>query len=165
MLSETLTCLSGRRPTQGVSQRFVNRSWMHTVLGKYRLLQGLELLWLHLPLLTMLQAVVVSKQSLENWLARNQTHLPRANDEDDGAPEELSISDILCEHGALDPSRASNMKCINEVSAAFARRYCKLDKKGQGAYDKILASGCNLAPLLHTDNVCSICVTQTYQGP
>jgi hypothetical protein len=118
-----------------------------------------------LPLLTMLQAVVVSKQSLENWLARNQTHLPRTNDEEDGAPEELSISDILCEHGALDPSKASKMKCIDEVSATFALRYPKLDQEEQGAYDKILASGCNFASLLHTENVCSICVTQTYQGP
>ena len=34
----------------------------------------------------------------------------------------------------------------------------------QGAYDGIVATGCNPAPLLYTENVCLICVTQTYQG-
>ena len=77
----------------------------------------------------MLQAVVVSKRGLENWLARNQTWLPQPSDEDPGVPEEISISDILCDHGALDPSKASNMKCINEVRAESAVRYHKLDCK------------------------------------
>lgn len=77
----------------------------------------------------MLQSVVVSKQGLENWLARNQTRLPQPNGEDGGAPEDIYISDILCEHGALDPSKASNMKCINEVGAESAVGYRKLDRK------------------------------------
>ncbi|KAF9647555.1 cysteine proteinase [Thelephora ganbajun] len=92
------------------------------------------------------KAVVVSKQGLEKWLARNQTHPPQLNDEDAGVLEEISISDILCEHGVLDSSKASHMKCINE-----------------GAYEKILATGCKFTPLLYTNNVCLICVTQTYQ--
>ena len=72
---------------------------------------------------------MVSKQGLENWLARNQTFLPQSNDEGTGATEEISISDILCEHDALDPSKASNMKCINEVSAEPAVRCRKLDRE------------------------------------
>lgn len=91
--------------------------------------KGPELLRLRLPSLTALQAVVVSKQSLEKWLARNQTCLPQPTGEDVGALEEISISDILCEHGALDPSQASSMKCINRVSARLAVRDSKLDHK------------------------------------
>ena len=72
---------------------------------------------------------MVSKRGLEKWLARNQTHLPQLNDEDAGVPEEISISDILCEHGALDPPQASRMKCINEVSAEFTAGASKLDRK------------------------------------
>jgi hypothetical protein len=72
---------------------------------------------------------VVSKQGLENWLASNQTYLPQSNDEDTGVPEETPISDTLCEHGALDPSKASNMKCINEVSPEPTAGYRKLDRK------------------------------------
>lgn len=71
---------------------------------------------------------MASKQSLEKWLARNQTHLPQP-DEEEEAPEEISLSDILCEHDALDPSKASRMKCINEVSAESATRIRKLDRK------------------------------------
>ena len=75
-----------------------------------------------LPLLTVLQAVVVSKQSLEGWLARNQTHLPQPDEGEGEALEEISASDILCEHDALDPSKASRMKCINEASAESAAK-------------------------------------------
>ena len=72
---------------------------------------------------------MVNKQGLEKWLARNQTHLPQPNDEDGGVPEEISISDVLCEHEALDPSKAGRMKCINEVSADSAARTSKLYHK------------------------------------
>ena len=78
----------------------------------------------------MLQAVVVSKRSLEEWLARNQTHLPQPNDEA-GVPEEISTSAILCEHGALDPAQADRMKCINEVSAESAAKVSKLNRKAR----------------------------------
>lgn len=98
---------------------------MFTARGKCHLLQRSEILRLCLPSLTFSQAVVVSKQSLENWLARNQTHLSKPNEESVGVPEEISMSDILCEHGALDPSKASDMKCINEVSAEFTTKYGK----------------------------------------
>lgn len=94
---------------------------MFTVHGKHHLLQRSEFLQLQPLSLTVLQAVVVSKQGLENWLVRNQTRLPKPNEEE-GVPEEISIPDILCEHGALDPSKAGNMKCINEVSAQLAVR-------------------------------------------
>lgn len=72
---------------------------------------------------------MVSKQSLENWLARNQTHLPPPGGEEVGAPEEISVSDILCEHGALDPSQAGRMKCINEVSTESIIGARKLNSK------------------------------------
>lgn len=72
---------------------------------------------------------MVSKHGLEKWLARHQTRLPQPDDENPGVPEEVSISDILCEHGALDPSKASDMKCINEVSAQYIIGYCELDLK------------------------------------
>jgi hypothetical protein len=91
--------------------------------------KGAELLQFCLSSLTVLQAVVVSRQSLEKWLARNQTCLPQPIDEDAGVLEEISISDILCEHGALDPSQASSMKCINGVSVESAARDSKLDRK------------------------------------
>ena len=59
----------------------------------------------------------MSKQGLEHWLNRYQTHLPK--DEDAEVPGEIPISDILCEHGVLDPSKSSHMKCINEVRDNF----------------------------------------------
>ena len=71
----------------------------------------------------------MSKLGLEDWLARNQTRPPQPNDEDGGVGEEISISDILCEHAALDPSKASDMKCINEVRAEPVVRYRELDDK------------------------------------
>jgi hypothetical protein len=70
---------------------------------------------------------VVSKQSLEEWLARNQTHLPQPNDEAE-VPEEISTSAILCEHGALDPAQAGRMKCINEVSVESVARASELNR-------------------------------------
>lgn len=98
-------------------------------MGRITSCKGLELLRLCLPSLTMLQAVIVSKQGLEKWLARNQTYLPQPTNEDAGVLEEISVSDILCVHGGLDPSQASQMKCINEVSVGTATRSGKLDRK------------------------------------
>lgn len=72
---------------------------------------------------------MVSKQSLEEWLARNQTHLPPPDDEESGAPEEISVSDILCEHDGLDPSKASRMKCINEVGPGSVAKASKPNSK------------------------------------
>jgi len=83
--------------------------------------KGPGLLCLHLPSLNVLQAVVVSRQGLEKWLARNQTHLPQPN-EDMEVLEEICVLDILCEHSALDPSKANRMKCINEVSVESIAR-------------------------------------------
>lgn len=102
---------------------------MFTVHGKHHPLRRSEFPRLYLPSLNILQAVVVSKQGLENWLARNQTRLPQSNDEGAEVPEEIPISDITCEHGALDPSKASSMKCVNEVSADSTVRYHKSDHK------------------------------------
>jgi len=129
ILSELLTCFTDKRLSWSVSPRSGNKSWIFTVHGKRHPLQRSGTPRLCLPSLTALQAVVVSKQSLEKWLARNQTCLPQPTGEDVGALEEISISDILCEHGALDPSQASSMKCINEVSVEFAVRDSKLDRK------------------------------------
>ena len=89
----------------------IYRSWETSSPTKVRNSFGLCL-----PSLIVLQAVVVSRQGLEKWLARNQTYLPQPTDKEIEVLEEISISDVLCEHGALDPSQASSMKCINGVS-------------------------------------------------
>lgn len=78
----------------------------------------------------------MSKQSLEKWLSRNQTHLPQPDNEEGEAPEEISVSDILCEHDALDPLKAGRMKCINEVSAESAARTRKLDRQIRGPTER-----------------------------
>ena len=127
MFGETLTYLTGRRPIWSDSPRFGNKSRMFTVRGKYHLPQRSGTSLTFPPSLIILQAVVVSKQSLESWLACNQSYLPQPNDDDAGVREEISVSDILCEHGALDPSQASRMKCINEAGAKSAARVGKLN--------------------------------------
>lgn len=100
-------------------------------LGGFIHCTGLKSIWLYLSSLTLLQAIVVSKQSLESWLARNQTHLPQPNEEEEEeeVPEEISISDIVCKHDALDPSKAGRMKCINEVSADPAAMASKFNRR------------------------------------
>lgn len=102
---------------------------MFTVRGRYHLPQRSEVSLTFSPPLTVFQAVVASKQSLESWLVRNQTHLPQPNEEEAGVLEEISVSDILCEHSSLDPSQASRMKCINEVSAESVARVDQLNNK------------------------------------
>ena len=98
-------------------------------MGSVTFCKGLDLFSLCLLSLITFQAVVVNKHGLEKWLTRNQTHLPQPSDEDGGVPEEISIPDILCEHGALDPSQASRMKCINEVSTESTVRGSELNRK------------------------------------
>lgn len=64
-------------------------------------------------------AVVVSRQALEGWLSRRLT---KAKDEksppvtgNDTLGEVTIMPDILCQHGALDPQKAHNMKRVSKV--------------------------------------------------
>lgn len=72
------------------------------------------------------ESIIVSQQALETWLSTYciATALPTSekdttyNDTGQGHNSrsvDISISDILCEHNNLDPTKAQKMKRINLV--------------------------------------------------
>ncbi|EMD38059.1 hypothetical protein CERSUDRAFT_113204 [Gelatoporia subvermispora B] len=113
-------------------------------------------------------SVVASRQSLESWISRHlrkrsappsaspsaSTELPTKaaakakaveNDAED-AVYQISISDIVCEHGRLNPDKAQDMKVIRE-----------------NAYQRILSDdGCELVPKLSQADICDACVKSMF---
>lgn len=67
----------------------------------------------------------MSRQALEAWVSEHcinsslQQHASSAeqlhNVVDDARPTEISTSDIICEHGALDPTMSRDMKLLTLV--------------------------------------------------
>jgi len=67
----------------------------------------------------------VSRQALETWVSEHcinsslQQHASSTeqfhNAVDDARPIEISTSDIICEHGALDPTMSRDMKLLTPV--------------------------------------------------
>ncbi|KAI0670438.1 cysteine proteinase [Trametes maxima] len=111
-------------------------------------------------------AVVASRQSLESWISRHitkpktpkTTPAPAVGDTITGeeaavtSTEEsvqavLSISEVVCIHGKLDPNSASDMKVIR---AAACARIVEEDR-------------CILAPKLTPADVCARCVERMFE--
>jgi hypothetical protein len=137
------------------------------------------------------KSVVVSRKALETFLTKNQTWCPSPESGEsrsflpgssssslkqpssEAQSKPISVADpsdaflvqeIVCEHGYLDPSEAANMKCINSVSS-FRRSLFILDELiFQTVREKISSYGCEIAPLLTTEDVCRTCVTRTFEG-
>jgi ubiquitin carboxyl-terminal hydrolase 48 len=74
------------------------------------------------------------------------------------------VQEIVCEHGYLDPSKAADMKCINNVSSFCCPLFVLDELIFQTAREKILSYGCEIVPLLTTEDVCRTCVTRTFEG-
>ncbi|KAG1827163.1 cysteine proteinase [Suillus subaureus] len=94
-------------------------------------------------------SVIISRQALERWLsepfAKPKTR-PKGGEEPETTREILPTSDILCQHDALDPQRANNMK---RVSAS--------------AYEKLAEFGeSEISPVCQVYNVCEICVRESF---
>lgn len=94
-------------------------------------------------------SVIISRQTLERWLSKSlakQKTKPKGEEEPETTPEILPTSDILCQHDALDPQRANNMKRVS------ARAYEKLVEFGES----------EIYPVCQVQNVCEICVRESF---
>ncbi|KAI0688254.1 cysteine proteinase [Cytidiella melzeri] len=97
--------------------------------------------------------VVLSRRALEQWLSYHIT--PHSKDKTDAKTEEMEVdsgpvtfssSDILCEHGRLDPGQVANMKRVKKA-----------------AYDRILSEdACQFDPALSSSDVCDECVKYSF---
>ncbi|KAL4067914.1 hypothetical protein J3A83DRAFT_4097639 [Scleroderma citrinum] len=95
-------------------------------------------------------AVIVSRQALEGWVSKRLT---KAKDEksdplvaaDDALREVVLMSDIICEHGALDPQKAHNMK-----------------RMSKDAYGRITCDGFDSHPVRSPSDVCEVCVRESF---
>ncbi|KAF9526995.1 cysteine proteinase [Crepidotus variabilis] len=103
------------------------------------------------------EMVVVSRRSLEAWLSEHCIEAAQArhlNDtqHSDASPankDKISIdcSDIVCQHGCLDPRKANNMKCIT-----------------LNAYERIVnETHCDFAPSFRPFDACRECVSAEFQ--
>ncbi|KAG2041623.1 cysteine proteinase [Suillus americanus] len=94
-------------------------------------------------------SVIISRQALERWLCKplaKQKTKPKGGEEPETTPEILTTSDILCQHDALDPQRANNMK---RISAS--------------AYEKFAEFGeSEISPVYQVHDVCEICVRESF---
>ncbi|OCH88183.1 cysteine proteinase [Obba rivulosa] len=114
-------------------------------------------------------SVVASRQALESWITRHlrtRAAVPsdpaelsekaagKAKATDDGtspfsignAVHQISLAEIVCNHGLLNPEKVQDMKVIREV-----------------AYHRILSEdSCELAPKLTQADVCDACVKDMF---
>ncbi|KAG9318845.1 hypothetical protein JVU11DRAFT_949 [Chiua virens] len=92
------------RREKEVKERFAElREWMRSVYTHWHVASVEE------------DAVVVSKQALEKWLSKpfvkpEENKSRSQSVSGDAEVEVLPIPDIICHHGGLDPTKASNMK-------------------------------------------------------
>ncbi|KAI0086174.1 cysteine proteinase [Irpex rosettiformis] len=99
-------------------------------------------------------SVVLSRKALERWLSHHLNS--RSTDEKDNQCDEMEIdsgptifssSDIVCEHGKLDPGEVSNMKRVT-----------------QNAFDRMVAEDeCQFDPTLGPLDVCEECVKDSFK--
>ncbi|KAI0748066.1 cysteine proteinase [Daedaleopsis nitida] len=111
------------------------------------------------------ESVVASRQALESWLTRHiakpktpkTTPAPAIDQVSKGDRQEafisgepskisISISDVVCSHGKLDPEKAGDMKVIK------ASAYSRIEEQ----------DGCFLTPKLTTGDVCASCVERLF---
>ncbi|KAF4614469.1 hypothetical protein D9613_002689 [Agrocybe pediades] len=106
------------------------------------------------------ESVVVSRQALESWLSQkgieaglreitpDQTIQAPSPDSPADMPPPLiiSTSDIVCEHGRLDPLKSRDMKCLS-----------------QDSLEMILSTGCTFEPILRTSDPCNVCAAYLFR--
>ena len=118
--------------------------------------------------------VVVSRQALESWLSTHcftaalRQSSPSA-DSDSDPPIEANISiacsDIVCEHGFLDPAKANDMKCITRVSLRSATRTHISHDSIQDAYQHAVTdTNCEFVPVFERSQICVECVAFEFRG-
>ncbi|KAF8969843.1 hypothetical protein BDZ97DRAFT_1956803 [Flammula alnicola] len=102
-------------------------------------------------------SAIVSRQALEAWLSEHcieaalqqngSTEIPDDSVSTNGDPTTIPISDILCEHGALDPMKSKDMKRIplHTVDLILKETNCMFD------------------PLLKPADVCVDCVSSIFK--
>jgi len=112
---------------------------------------------------------VVSRQALENWLAKPfmkpEEHKSRSQSvSGDAEIEVLPTPDTLCSHGGLHPHKASNMKRMSRVSenSRHSLRFIK-DLLIQKAYEKLSLRE-DVGPVRSPEDVCEICVKESFTG-
>ncbi|RDB21476.1 Ubiquitin carboxyl-terminal hydrolase 48 [Hypsizygus marmoreus] len=103
--------------------------------------------------------VVVSRQALKTWLAQHRNDYAQSvqeNREDASVPGSgdekafecsIKLDDILCSHGQLDPTKASNIKRINKQS-----------------HSRIVQdTGWKFDPCLTAADICEVCVKLSFK--
>ncbi|KAF9475859.1 cysteine proteinase [Pholiota conissans] len=99
-----------------------------------------------------MECAIVSKHALEIWLSEGciKAASPQVDAEEftesDSNSTVISIVDIVCEHGALDPMKSKEMKCIS------------LDI----FHDIIQETNCEFDPLFKPSDICAECVSDVF---
>ncbi|KAF8911983.1 hypothetical protein CPB84DRAFT_1760942 [Gymnopilus junonius] len=102
-------------------------------------------------------SIVVSRQALEAWLShkcieaaiQQKGDIPLSDDTLPATafPTAVSISDVVCEHGSLDPFKYRDMKCINMHTFKLIEE----------------TTNCTFKPLLKASDVCVICTCTIFK--
>ncbi|OAX36669.1 cysteine proteinase [Rhizopogon vinicolor AM-OR11-026] len=94
-------------------------------------------------------SVIISRQALERWLSKPLAKLKtksKVTEEAEATAEILPVSDILCDHDALDPQKANNMK---RVSASVYQQLTEFGKS-------------DISPVRQVQDVCETCVRESF---
>lgn len=77
--------------------------------------------------------MIVSQQALEAWILRHLVKPSQdksletaATSQEFPAPQTAVMSDILCQHNYLDPTKGTNMKRISQVGLSLCYFVCLL---------------------------------------
>ena len=108
----------------------------------------------------------MSRQALEAWVSEhciNASLQQHAHSTE--LPIEISISDILCEHGALDPTMSRDMKLLTPVCGLNSMSSKMSWHHLQHSFSQIVArTNCTFNPLLKASEVCGDCVSMNFKG-
>lgn len=79
---------------------------------------------------------------------------------------DISVEDILCSHGRLDPGKAADMKRIDRVRPELQSIFSYLTIRIiQATYESfIVPSGASFVPALAPTDICRTCVEDTFLG-
>ncbi|KAF5330471.1 hypothetical protein D9619_005916 [Psilocybe cf. subviscida] len=96
-------------------------------------------------------SVIVSRQALESCLSDESIQADLLRNQTVGGPErgplEISTSDVVCEHGHLDPTKWKDMKVIPRDAVRYTET----------------AIGCTFRPLLDQSSVCVGCISSMFE--
>jgi len=81
-------------------------------------------------------------------------------------PLVIPSSEIVCEHGRLDPLKAQDMKCLSQVRPSLYTTYYTLsaDEIVQDSFSMILNTGCTFEPILKMSDPCDVCIASLFRG-